>query len=100
MRGKKDLRAPGETPRLLRHVVFFFPNRQGCPFNACLISNVNHSLKILFLRLSPIGLFAIFLLVDVAHADVYDHSGNNGSFTDSMLFDQTTGMHGGKPRSE
>lgn len=30
-------------------------------------------------------------------ADVYDHSGNNGTLTDSMWFDQTTGIYGVNP---
>ncbi|HEY1583013.1 MAG TPA: putative Ig domain-containing protein [Chthoniobacterales bacterium] len=33
----------------------------------------------------------------VVRADVYDHSGTNGTLTDGMWFDQTTGMHGGNP---
>ena len=39
--------------------------------------------------------FAVF--VNVVYADVYDHSGKNGTLTDGMWFDQTTGMHGVNP---
>ncbi len=43
-------------------------------------------------RTLAVAVFAVFS--SVVYADVYDHSGKNGTLTDGLWFDQTTGMHG------
>src|ERR1700742_4665400 len=44
-----------------------------------------------------LGLAVFTVFSNLVHADVYDHSGSNGTITDGTWFDQTTGMHGGNP---
>jgi hypothetical protein len=54
------------------------------------------STSVLISRL-VLGLAIFTVFSNLVHADVYDHSGSNGTITDSMWFDQTTGMHGVNP---
>ncbi len=50
--------------------------------------------NLFFISRRTLAITVFAAISTVAQADVYDHSGTNGTLTDGLWFDQTTSMHG------